>query len=75
MFSKKPSKIEKIFTVNLTLCGKCQINGDDFVNFCGLLRKHELYTEYGPIKNIRIFPLVRLYVTGPLNFSQKHKLL
>ena len=21
---------------------KCQIDGEDFVNFCGLLRKHEL---------------------------------
>ena len=21
----------------------CQIDGEDFVNFCGLLRKHELY--------------------------------
>ena len=43
MFSKKATKIEEIFTVNLTLCSKCQINGEDFVNLCGLLRKHELY--------------------------------
>ena len=43
MFSKKATKIDKIFTVNLTLCSKCQIDGEDFVNFCGLLRKHELY--------------------------------
>ena len=41
--SKKATKIDKIFTVDLTLCSKCQINGEDFVNFCGLLRKHELY--------------------------------
>ena len=42
MFPKKPTKIEKIFTVHLTLCSKCQIDDEDFVNFCGLLRKHEL---------------------------------
>ena len=44
MFSKKATKI-KIFTVHLTLCSKCQIDGEDFVNFCGLLRKHELYEK------------------------------
>ena len=43
MFSKKTTKIDKIFTVDLTLCSKCQIDGEDFVNFCGLPRKHELY--------------------------------
>ena len=41
MFSKKATKIDEIFTVYLTLCSKCQIHGEDFVNFCGLLRKHE----------------------------------
>ena len=40
MFSKKATKI---FTVNLTLTTYCQIDGEDFVNFCDLLRKHELY--------------------------------
>ena len=43
MFSKKAKKIDQIFTIDLTLCGKCQIDGEDLVNFCGLLRKHELY--------------------------------
>ena len=43
MLSKKATKIDEIFTVDLTLCSKCQIDGEDFVNFCGLLRKHELY--------------------------------
>ena len=36
-------KINKNFTVNLTVCSNRQINCEDFVNFCGLLRKHELY--------------------------------
>ena len=44
MFSKKATKIDKIFTMDLTL-SKRQIDGEDFVNFCGLLRKHELYGE------------------------------
>ena len=39
MFSKKATKIDEIFTVDLTLYSKCQIYGEDFVNFCGL-RKH-----------------------------------
>ena len=39
---KKATKIEQIFTVDLTVCNKCQIDGEDFVTFCGLLKKHEL---------------------------------
>ena len=42
VFSKKAPKIDEIFTVDLILCSKCQIYDEDFVNFSGLLRKHEL---------------------------------
>ena len=42
MFSVKATKIDEIFITDLTLCSACQIVGEDFVNFCGLLRKHEL---------------------------------
>ena len=42
MFSKKATKIDEIFTTDLTICSKCQMDDEDFVNFCGLLRKHEL---------------------------------
>ena len=42
-FSKKATKNDKIFTVDLTLCSKRQIDGEDFVNFRVLLRKYELY--------------------------------
>ena len=42
MFSKKATKIDEIFTVNFTLCSKCHIHGEDFVNFRGLLRKYKL---------------------------------
>ena len=45
VFYKKATKIDEIFTVNLTLCSKCQIDGEDFVNCCGL-RKHKFYEEY-----------------------------
>ena len=42
MLSKKATKIDEVFTVDLTLCIKRQITGEDFVNFRGLLRKYEL---------------------------------
>ena len=42
MFLKKATKVDEILTVDLTLTTKCQIDGGDFANFCGLLRKHEL---------------------------------
>ena len=47
MFSKKATKIDKIFTVNLTVCSNRPIDGEDLVNLCGLLRKHELYIKIG----------------------------
>jgi hypothetical protein len=40
MFSKKATKVDEI---DLTVTTYCQIDGEDFVNFCGLLRKRELY--------------------------------
>ena len=42
MFSKKATKFDEIFTGDLTLTTYCQINSEDFFNFCGLHRKHEL---------------------------------
>ena len=33
MFSKKATKTGKIFTADLALCSKCQISGEEFVNF------------------------------------------
>ena len=42
MFSKKATKIDEIFTIDLTFTTKRQIDGEYFINFCGLLRKHEL---------------------------------
>ena len=42
MFSKKATKIDEIFTVDLTLTTKCEKDGEDFFNFCALLRKYKL---------------------------------
>ena len=42
MFSNKATKIDKIFTIDLTVTTYCQIDSEGFVNFCGLLRKREL---------------------------------
>ena len=42
MFSKKVTKVDEIFTADLILCSKCQMEGEDFVYFCGLIRKHKL---------------------------------
>ena len=42
-FAEKATKIDMIFIVNLTVCSDRQIDGEDLVNFCRLLRKHELY--------------------------------
>jgi len=60
MFSKKATKIDKIFTVNLTITTYCQLDGEDFVIFFGLLRKYELYLEKekmsGENMTIEIFP-------------------
>ena len=46
ILSEKATEIDQIFTVDLTLFSKCQIDGEDFVNFFGLLRKLELYKRY-----------------------------
>ena len=45
MFSLKATKIDEIFTVDLKLCSKSQIDGEDFANFYGLLRKLRLYVK------------------------------
>ena len=57
MFSKKATKIDEIFTVDLTLCSKYQIYHEDFVNFRGLLRKYELY----------VFSQNKMMLTQPKN--------
>ena len=71
MFSKKVTKIDEIFTVDLTLCSKCQIDGEDFVIFCVLLRKHELYIYKIRIKQI-ILNLCQKFNNTWQNFHRKN---
>ena len=52
MFSKEAKKIDKIFTVDLTLCSKRQINGEDFINFRGFLEKYELYVYINEVEHL-----------------------
>ena len=54
MFSKKATKIDEIFTVDLTLTTYCQIDSEDFVNFCGLFRKRELYKPQQSKEGVKI---------------------
>ena len=42
IFSKEPTKIAEILTIDLKFTTLCQINYEDFIIFFGLLRKHEL---------------------------------
>ena len=64
MFSNKATKIDENFTVNLTLCNKCQIDGEDFGNICCLLRKHEL------CQKIKSEYLGCITLTEPQNYNQ-----
>ena len=41
-FTRRPQKLTKSSPSIWHYVVRCQINGEDFVNFCGLLRKHEL---------------------------------
>ena len=61
MFSKKTTKIDEILAFDLTVYSKCQIDGEDFVKFCDLLRKHELYISRWVIP-----------VKGPLSTEGQH---
>jgi hypothetical protein len=54
MFSKKTTKIDEIFTVDLMLCSKRQIDGEDIVNFCGLLKNYEVYRKVVSSKASRL---------------------
>ena len=45
VFSKMATKIDKIFTIDLTVTTYCQNDSEDCANFYGLLRKRELYVK------------------------------
>ena len=70
IFSKKATKNDEIFTVDLTLCSKCQIVGEDFISLCGLFRKHELYSQ----KPIHRSDQQKRYIKpNQFNFPRKHE--
>ena len=73
MFFKKATKFDEIFTIDLTLCSKCQIDGEDFVNFCGLLRKLELYHYYIMKNTFFFFSLQTLEFHGTLDHNIWHQ--
>ena len=57
MFSKKVTKIGEIFIIDLTLCSKCQIDGEDFVTFVAFLENMNFTymafpADYGSHNNI-----------------------
>ena len=62
MFSKKATKIDKIFTIDLTLCSKCQIDGEDFVDFCGLLNTNFIWND--------IYVVLHHHQITPKNLSE-----
>ena len=68
MFFEKATKTDEIFTVNLILCSGYQIDGEDFFNFCGLLRKHELYNS----EQKRPLCSAQLQFRHILVFKEKH---
>ena len=63
LFSKKGTKIDEIFTVGLTLCSKCQIDGKDFREF--LCRSQKTWTlkklDFDTFKDLSSFILLTKY--------------
>ena len=80
MFSKEAIKINKIFIADLTVSTYCQIDGEDFVNFCDLLRKRELYLAekmtnkfWNPVPGIVSKEIDFLRNPTPFEVSFEHK--
>ena len=76
MFSKKATKNDQIFTIDLTLalCSKCQIDGENFVNFCGLLIENMNFNkifEYGWVYRLPIGSQINKYLLT-FNSLRKH---
>ena len=66
MFSKKATKIEEIFTSDLTLCSKRQIDGEDFVIFRGFLENMNFKFRY-------IFHFEQVKLVGfPIHYVLTH---
>ena len=59
MFFKKATKVDKIFTVNLMLCSKHQIDGEDFVIFMAFLEN----MNFNKISLFQAPPYFRDFIT------------
>ena len=46
IFSRKAPKIDKIFTIDLTICSKCRIYGKDFASLCDLLIENMKFKKF-----------------------------
>ena len=55
MFSKKATKIDEIFTADLTLCSKCQIDGEDFVIFVAFLENTNVINPKEKVLRVEIW--------------------
>jgi len=60
MFSRKATIFDEIFTIDLASCSNCQIDGEDFVDFCG----HELYKNHMHNFNLNFDILSRESLVG-----------
>ena len=56
MFSKKATKIDEIFTVDLTLCSKCQIDGEISSIFVAFLENMNFNPTFKKLKD----PVVKI---------------
>ena len=64
MFSRKATIFDEIFTIDLASCSNCQIDGEDFVDFCGHPRRHELYKNHMHNFNLNFDILSRESLVG-----------
>ena len=67
MFSKKATKVDKVFNVDLTLHSKCQIVGKDLLNFRGLFRKYDFIQE----KSTMLYVTKKYLVGGGIKYLGK----
>ena len=54
VFTKNATKIDDIFTADLTLCCRCQIDREDFVNFVAFLENMN-FTRFMKKKLVAIY--------------------
>ena len=71
MFFKKATKIDEIFTVNLTVTTLCQIDGEDLSIFLDFLEKINFNKSKIPTLETIIFAFKMMVKSGLENFILK----